>query len=182
MNRNEVVILVLEDHVAPEDAVAVIKKSGLAQRAYVWPAGAPAPTMRDLIRAGKNVLIMAENHGGEIASAPWYMSAYGDILQDTRYDFDSVAGLASPSSCTLLRGTESARLFLVNQWVDTGSPDPALADDVNGSALADRVKRCALARHHQPNIIAVDFYKRGDLIGLVDHLNGKSSDIVTTAS
>ena len=39
VNRNEVVILVLEDHVLAEDAVDVLEASGLADRAYTWVPG-----------------------------------------------------------------------------------------------------------------------------------------------
>ena len=185
VNRNEVVILVLEDHVSAKDAVKVIERSGLATRAYVWTTGHAAPTLRSLIDTGKNVIILVENHGGEVPSAPWYMPAYGGLLQDTEFQFDSLASLRASDSCKLLRGRPEAPLFLINEWVDTGTPDPVLAADVNGEVLADRVKACARARHHLPNIVAVDFYTRGDLIGLVDELNGydpSAQVVVLTAS
>jgi hypothetical protein len=43
---------------------------------------------------------------------------------------------------------------------------------------------CARARHHLPNIVAVDFYARGDLIDLVAELNGydPAAQVVLTAS
>ena len=61
VNPNEVIILVLEDHVEAEDAVEVLESSGLADRAYAWVAGSPAPTMRQLIETKKNV----DHAGGE---------------------------------------------------------------------------------------------------------------------
>ena len=145
--------------------------------------GAAAPTLRSLINANKNVIIMAENHGGEVPAAPWYMSGYDALLQDTPFQFASVRDLRTSDSCKVLRGHSDAPLLLINEWVDTGTPDPVLADEVNGEVLADRVKACARARHHLPNIVAVDFYARGDLIDLVDHLNGLApSEQVVLAS
>jgi len=180
VNRNEVVVLDLEDHVSAADAVRVIEKSGLSKRAFVWTRGRPAPTLQQLIDSKKNVVIVAENHGGELRDAPWYMSAYGQVLQDTPFDFGSEAQLSDPSSCALLRGASSAPLFLVNQWVDTGRPDPVGAGHVNGTLLRGRVLRCG--RRHVPNIIAVDFYERGQLMELVNAMNGVGNVVETTAS
>jgi len=170
VNRNEVVILVLEDHVTPQDAVAVLEASHLADRAYTWVPGTPPPTLRQMIKKKKNVLIMAENHGGV---RPWYQAGYGRLLQDTPYRFDSLAALESPDSCMLWRGKASAPLLLVNHWLDTGLPSLKDAAQANAEAvLDDRVKECRARRDHQPTILAVDFYARGDLIKEVDRLNG----------
>src|SRR6185312_16599652 len=99
-----VVILVLEDHVTAADAVAVLEASHLSDRAYTWVPGTPPPTLREMIRRKKNVLIMAEHHGGVL---PWYQAGYDRILQDTPYQFDSLTALAAPASCALGRGQAS---------------------------------------------------------------------------
>ena len=122
VNPNEVILLVLEDHVEAEDAVEVLESSGLADRAYAWTAGSPAPTMRQLIETKKNVIVLAENHGGAVAH--WYNAAYDKLLQDTPYGFASVEKMAEPSSCALKRGKRSAPLLLLNHWLDTGGLPP----------------------------------------------------------
>jgi len=38
--------------------------------------------------------------------------------------------------------------------------------------LLARARKCAKERGHIPNIIAVDFWQSGDLIAVVDELNG----------
>ena len=38
--------------------------------------------------------------------------------------------------------------------------------------LLKRAKTCERERNHLPNIIAVDFYRTGDLLRVVDTLNG----------
>ena len=182
VNRNEVVILVLEDHVLPEDAVAVLEASHLADRAYTWVPGTPPPTLREMIKKKKNVLIMAEHHGGV---RPWYQAAYDRILQDTPYQFDSLTALEAPASCALGRGRASAPLLLVNHWLETGGPaDPNDAAEANSlEVLAGRVDACQRRRKHHPTIVAVDFYSRGDLIKEVDRLNGiaVSGSVLATA-
>ena len=37
--------------------------------------------------------------------------------------------------------------------------------------LEARAKACEQQRHHVPNILAVDFYAKGDLFQVVDDLN-----------
>ena len=175
-NPNQIVILVLEDHVSAKDAVDVIEKSGLATRAYVWVRGSPPPTLRELIELHDNVVIMAENHGGTVPDAPWYLSAYTNILQDTPYDFASPDDLDAVASCAPNRGPADAPLFLVNHWVDTGYPDPGVAKTANSDLLRDRLARCAERRRRMPNLIAVDFYSQGDLMQIVDDLNGVGPD------
>ena len=170
VNRNEVVILVLEDHVQPKDAVAVLEASHLADRAYTWVPGTPPPTLREMIKKKKNVLIMAEHHGGV---RPWYQAAYGRILQETPYKFGSMTALQAPGSCAPGRGPVTAPLLLINHWLDTGLANPNDAAKVNAvDVLATRIDACQRQRKHQPTILAVDFYSRGDLMKEVDRLNG----------
>ena len=171
VNPNEVILLVLEDHVEAEDAVDVLESSGLADRAYAWVAGSPAPTMRQLIETKRNVVILVENHGGAVQH--WYNAAYDTLLQDTPYGFESVEKMADPASCALERGKRSAPLLLLNHWLDTGGLAPkSLADEANGTdVLLARAETCAQRRGQIPNIVAVDFYSEGHLRRVVNRLN-----------
>jgi hypothetical protein len=172
VNANEVIILVLEDHVSAEDAVDVLEDSGLADRAYTWSPGSSAPTLRQMIETKKNVLVLAENHGGEVRH--WYHNAYDKLLQDTPYDFSSVDALAEPRACAVGRGQRSAPLLLINHWLDTGGlPQKSQADEVNSlDILGDRTEACRERRGQTPTIVAVDFYNEGDIRRVVERLNG----------
>ena len=79
-------------------------------------------------------------------------------------------------SCRANRGPASAPLFLVNNWVDTTPvPRASLAAEVNAhSVLLRRAQTCERIRHRLPNLVAVDFYKRGDVLGVVRAINGLS--------
>jgi hypothetical protein len=164
-NPNEVVILVLEDYVAAEDAMRALDKGGLAKLAMEWHRGEPLPTLRELIEHRHNVVVLAENDGG---AAPWYIPAY-DLLQETPYRFADEAHF----SCTLNRGETSNPMFLVNHWLSVDPPNTTVATRVNAAeVLLTRAERCRNERHHLPNILAVDFYAYGDLIEVIDELNG----------
>ncbi len=127
-----------------------------------------------MVDSNQRLVVMAENDAGAI---PWYHPAYAHALQETPFRFRSASELTDPSklpaSCRPNRGPPSAPLFLVNQWVDTTPvPRASLADIVNArEPLLARMQTCQRIRHRLPNLVAVDFYRRGDLLGVVNVLN-----------
>ena len=62
----------------------------------------------------------------------------------------------------------------MNHWISTDPiPLPSNAAKVNAyDPLLRRARECQRMRKHLPNLIAVNFYRRGDLFGVVDTLNG----------
>lgn len=165
-NPNEVIVLMLEDHVDAADGIRALERSGLAKRALAWTPGQPLPTLREMIESHHNVLVLVEYQGG---ARPWYVPTFTGAVQDTPYRFASAADF----SCARNRGTASAPLLLVNHWLDTGTPDMTATAKVNQVAvLGARAERCAAEHKHQVNVLAVDFYNRGDLFKVVDALNG----------
>jgi hypothetical protein len=62
----------------------------------------------------------------------------------------------------------------MNNWVTTDpTPRPSNAAKVNAYAtLLARARACRRLRDRLPNLLAVDFYRRGDLFRVVDTLNG----------
>ena len=62
----------------------------------------------------------------------------------------------------------------MNHWVSTDpTPRPSDATKVNArEPLLRRMRECERVRDHLPNLVAVNFYRRGDVFGVVDELNG----------
>ena len=61
----------------------------------------------------------------------------------------------------------------MNHWLDSGVPSPNLAGEANAMEfLQDRAQTCRERLGRAPNIVAVDFYARGDVLRVVDRLNG----------
>jgi hypothetical protein len=165
-NPNEVVVLMLEDHVDAKDGIRALEHSGLAKRALSWTPGEPLPTLGQMIRERRNLLVLVEYQGG---AAPWYIPTFTGAVQDTPYDFASEKDF----SCAPNRGTADAPLLLVNHWLDTGLPDVKATAAANAAdVLGARARSCAIERHHQVNVLAVDFYSEGDLMEVVRELNG----------
>jgi hypothetical protein len=174
-NPGEVVVVINQDEGVPAtDIERAFKRAGLLDLVYRGPLG-PFPTLRSMIDSNQRLVVMAENHAGTV---PWYRLAYKQALQETPFKFSSAAELTDPSrlsaSCAPNRGPASAPLFLLNHWVDTTpAPRPSLAKVVNArAALLARAEACRRIRHQLPNLVAVDFYRRGDVVGVVNALNG----------
>jgi hypothetical protein len=175
-NPNEVLVMINEDYVSPQDFAAAVEDSGLIDYVYQGPARPPWPTLEDMIEAGGRVLIAAENDAGG-GAIPWYHPAYDELMQETPYSFKKPAALIDPAripaSCERNRGPADASLFLVNHWVDTSPlPLPSNAAKVNArKPLLNRVTECERMRDLTANLVAVDFYREGDLFGVVERLN-----------
>jgi hypothetical protein len=171
----DIVVMVNQDYVTPSDFVEAVDQAGLAPYAFTPPADADWPTLRAMIEADHRLVLLAENHAG---AAPWYQLAYQRLTQETPFTFPSASLLTTKAdlraSCKPNRGPSSAPLFLINHWVSTDPvPKPSDATKVNAyRPLLARARECQRLRHRLPNLLAVNFYKRGDLFRVVDTLNG----------
>ena len=128
-----------------------------------------------MIDRGRRVVFLAENQAG---AAPWYHLAYESITEETPYSFSKVAQLIDPASlaasCEPNRGPEGAPFFLANHWTTTDPvPLPSHAARVNAyEPLLARMQECRRQRKQLPNLVAVNFYRQGELFRVVDALNG----------
>ena len=174
-NPGEVLVVINQDYVTPQDFVGAVDDAGLAEMAYRGPVSGRWPTLRQMIDSGRRVVFLAENHAG---AAPWYHLAYQAITEETPYAFGNPEQLigqgALAKTCEPNRGPATAPLFLVNHWITTDPlPLPSDAAEVNAyGPLMRRLRECERIRHHLPNLVAVNFYRRGDLLRAVDTLNG----------
>jgi hypothetical protein len=175
---NQVLVIVNEDYVTPEDFVAAVSSSGLDDYVYSGGIDATSPTLGEMISSGHRVVVMAEQNAGV---ASWYRDGYGAVLQETPYSFKQASQLTKSSNlaktCEPNRGSSDNPLFLLNHWIDTSpAPRPTNAAKVNDyKALLARAKECERVRDRLPNLIAVDFYATGDLFRVVEKLNELSA-------
>ena len=163
-NPNEVVALLIEDHISAADSDKAFMQSGLAELAYVHPSGAAWPTLRALIASNHRLLVTAENAGPPPA---WYHHLW-DLASDTPYTFRN----EQEFSCRLNRGMSSNDLFLMNHWVENPLPNPTLSRSANASnVLLTRAQTCQMETGKLPNFVAVNHYATGDLFAVVRQLN-----------
>jgi hypothetical protein len=174
-NPSAVVVVINQDEgPTPSDIAAAFERAGLTDLVYRGPLG-PFPTLRQMIDSGQRLVVMAENDAGDV---PWYHLAYDTALQETPFRFTSTTALTDAAkldgTCRANRGPESAPLFLVNNWVDTTPvPRASNAAAVNAyKVLLHRAQTCQRLRHRLPNLLAVDFFRQGDVLGVARTLNG----------
>jgi hypothetical protein len=175
LHRGAVLVISVEDYVAPQAFMDVVESSGLGEYLYKGPIEAGvSPTLGELVESNKRVVLMAESKGGKIDG---YRDAYGGLLQETPYSFKKVPALTRrdrlAQSCEPNRGDDEAPLFLLNHWIDTSpAAKPSNAAKVNAAKpLLARIHRCAEQRDATVNMVAVDFYDTGDLLEVTEKLN-----------
>jgi hypothetical protein len=165
-NPREVVILVIEDYVPPEELAAAFEQAGLADLAFRGAPRPPWPTLEQMAESNQRVVNFLESGRPGV---DWLHPAF-ESIQETPYRFRT----PSEMSCRSNRGGTNGSLFQLNHWIETPpTPRPSNAVRVNArDFLLNRAQECARERSHIPNIIAVDFYRTGDLFAVVQHLNG----------
>jgi hypothetical protein len=159
-------LIVVEDYVSPQDLAAAFEESGLADLVYRGPSGPPWPELYELVASGQNVVVFLESGRPGVS---WLRPAF-DHIQETPYTFFRPEDF----SCRPNRGGTAGSLFQINHWIETTpAPRPSNAERVNArDLLLARARQCQQKRGRLPNILAVDFYRSGDLFGAVGELNG----------
>ena len=176
-NRNTVIVIVNEDHVAPGDFAGAVEESGLGDFVYEDDPGPEWPTLRKMIASREQVVVLAERNAGTV---PWYHRAYDGVLQETPFSFPAPSLLINPAnwplSCRPNRGGTTGSLFLLNHWspaTPPAVPDPAASAAVNAkNVILGRARECQRLRGRMPTIIAADQVTYGSLFAAVAQLNG----------
>lgn len=173
--REVLVIVVQDGPVEARDMARAIEEADLAKLAVRGPLGLPWPTLQELVERDQRILFLSEARGGVI---PWYHAAYAGWLEETPYHFET----PEQFSCRPFRGGEDGALFLLNHWITAPpAPLPSRAAVVNArSFLLTRVRACQHARGRLPNLLAVDFYRTGDLLQVASLLNRQVIDELVT--
>jgi hypothetical protein len=166
-NPAEVLVWVVQDELPAERLLPVLEASGLERYVATIDWSERLPTLGALVASGQRLVIGLE-HGDLGPAIP---NVFRDgVVQEVPYNYRSVAELVAPDSCRPLRGRPDAPLFQFNHWVTPASAQASRTANT-ASVLGERVARCQAERGLLPNLVAVDFYERGDLFGVVDALN-----------
>jgi hypothetical protein len=172
----EVLMLVIEDYISPQDIAKAFEESGLSEFVYQGPLGPPWPTPRSLIANGGRVLVFIESGKPGV---PWLHPAF-ESMQETKYTFHKPEDF----DCLPNRGGTAGSFFQINHWIETTpAPQPKNAEIVNAyEVLLKRATDCERERKKLPNVLLVDFYRTGDLLRVVRTLNGLPPLLTDTTS
>lgn len=163
---DEVIVVIIQDETDAGPIKQAIADAGLVEFALAHEPGTPWPTLGEMITSGERLVFLAEN---EADPDGWYQLAFDGNVSETGFSY----ALVEDFDCAANRGGDDGAFFMVNHWVETGLPIPEEADTVNSAeVLRDRAAECERVRGRNPGIIAVNFWERGDLLEIVDELNG----------
>ena len=166
LNPDQVIILFDEDYVTERDLKSGFQRAGLFRRLATLQPGQPLPTLGDLIRSGRNLVVFAQNPPS--GNSPWDPYAFSWIQ-------DTPLGATKPSqfTCKLNRGGPTNPLLMINNWADIFPPRPTPnLPLVKRAFILARARQCIQQRGQIPNLILTDYYNRGDVLGAVSTLNG----------
>ncbi len=175
-NPGEVLVFVIQDEgVPPPEIARCFEESGLIDFVYRGPAQPPWPTLREMVDSDQRVLVMTEH---ESEGVDWIHSAV-EVMQETPYTFHHRSQFSNVPN----RGGTAGSLLLMNHWIETTPmPKPSNADTVNAhDFLMARIKALQKERGKLPNLVAVDFYREGDLVAVVHELNAGTPDLAQAA-
>jgi hypothetical protein len=165
-NPGEVVIIFDEDYVSEEDLDKTYRQAGLHPYLAELDRFKPLPTLRELIREDKRVVVFTER----IPSGEYLWNHDGfSFIQDTPL------GATRPSEfkCDRNRGQSDSPVLMVNNWIDRFPPQ--ITDNrkvLRRQFIERRARRCARERGLPVSLIASDFYDQGRLVDAVRELNG----------
>ena len=80
---DEVMVVINQDYVTPEDFVKAIGDAGLTQYVFKDLDKPTWPTLRQMIETNQRLVLLAENHAG---AAPWYQLAYKRLTEETPFN------------------------------------------------------------------------------------------------
>jgi hypothetical protein len=165
-NPGEVVILFDEDYVSEDDLYRVYRRAGLLPYLATLDRLTPLPTLSQLVRTGKRVIVFTERKPS--GRYPWDLDGFS-FVQDTPL------GATKPGQlrCRRERGDVDSPLLMLNHWIDR-FPPPASANRaiLTERFILRRARRCERVRAMLPNLIASDHYDEGRLVAAVRRLNG----------
>ncbi|MBD0841433.1 hypothetical protein [Streptomyces sp. TRM68416] len=176
-HSTEIVTLVIQDGISPEDTSDAFEQAGLTDLLYEPDPDPdrPWPTLRDMIDDDRRLVVFAQRADGP---APWYRNFY-------RYGMETPFAVPSPDrmTCAPQRGGTDKRLFLLNHFVTAGGGRRLYAGTVNSrQEVLERVHECERLRGRPVNFVAVDYATLGDVRGAVDALNAGRAEAGSSVS
>jgi hypothetical protein len=163
-NPDEVLQIVIQDYVPPEQLRAEFDKAGLGNELASSVQGQPLPTLGQMIDGGTRLLVSLENGDG----GPQLPNAFNGLVEETPFTFLKVTQLRGAPSCRDNRGVSGSPVFQLNHWVTPPVPSHAVAAN---KLLASRTDTCESTRNRIPTLVAVDFADRSDVVKVAQQVN-----------
>ena len=161
----EVLAITIEGGASAAELAEAFETEGLDGWLHDQDRDTPWPTLGQMIAQNKRLVVFAADRAAE--DLPGFQHLWSRV-QDTDYRAERFEDFG----CARDRGPADARLFLLNHFITILAPQPDAAADINrAQRLGTRIADCAVERG-LPNFVYVDFMGTGDVIAVVDLING----------
>lgn len=160
----EILLLIFENNITRDELVAEIQKSGLDAYAHAQQPGATWPTLGEMVESGRRLVFFSRDSGG-----PAWFHTQSAHIYSTGWGVKNKEDLScKPTSAVIDDG-----LFQLNHNLTHPIASPDLARQINFNPfLLQRVRQCAAEVGRPVNMVNVDFYSIGDVLSVVNTLNG----------
>ena len=157
-------LLDLQNETTLEHTLAAFEQSGLMTYAHSQPPGAPWPTLREMIRDNRRLVVFSPHEDG----APDWYHATNDYIYGTDWSFADPEDLG----CVLTAAPFPNGLLQITHVLTNPVASPDNAELINHNPfLRDRIDGCIVELGRLPTMISVDFYSIGDILQVVRDLN-----------
>lgn len=144
---------------------------------YQYPGDVPWPTLQELIDADQRILFF--HYNGERCSSstncPYGFMNWFDYAVESEFSFANAVALDDKANaCRITRGDTLTGFYGVN--VFTSIANEAECTILNeADFLRDHLAACAEITQRQVNLVLVDCWDNGDVLGVVHEFNEPSS-------
>jgi hypothetical protein len=170
-NPDEVVTLYAESAVTPAQIADTFTTAGLDPYLYTYDAAQGWPTLSEMIV--RNTRLVVFNDSQDPGRPPWMHYLYDHIV-DTDYNITAIEQF----SCAYYRGKPQNEIYFLNNFIydelapTVDVPSRDLAQQANSRAFVlSRAQKCQQMQQRIVNVIYVDWYGQGDVVGAVRMLN-----------
>lgn len=162
-----VLTIIFESYVPAKSVQQAFRDAKLLDSLHQQQRQAPWPTLRQMIRSGKRLVVFTDRGGGEW---PGYHGVW-TFCQETHFSVRKVADFSYRRN----RGQASNGLMILNHFLTNPVATTRLAQQANRSdVLMPRMRSCLAKTEHYPNFIVVDFYEIGDTPKTIEQFNRRS--------
>ncbi len=163
-NPQSVLTIIFESYVPAKSVQQAFRDAKLLDSLHQQKRPDPWPTLRQMIRSGKRLVVFTDRGGGEW---PGYHGVW-TFCQETHFSVRKVADFSYRRN----RGQASNGLMILNHFLTNPIATTRLAQQANRSdVLLPRMRACLAGTERYPNFIVVDFYEIGDTHKTVQQFN-----------
>lgn len=171
-NPQSIVTLILESYAPAHEVAAAITKAKLASFCHYQNPSKPWPTISNMRKSGKRLVILSDRVE-KVSKAPqWYMPVW-DHAWETNWQAKTKQDLLNAKP---RRGKRSNKLFILNHFITKGLPSISDAKVANANPfLWQRIEKTIKNFGRKPTFLVLDFYEVGSSKDCLKRLNHQPS-------